>query len=107
MGVRRVGTGKQSALGGPRPNVCFGSKADILGGLRDVRFTPKSGHGSAENAHARPDGSLWHLMEKCASRHGDGDPAHGGRELQADLHATQFQNHASGVLQHDTTGAAH
>jgi hypothetical protein len=25
-------------------DVCFGSKADILGGLRDVRFTPESGH---------------------------------------------------------------
>jgi hypothetical protein len=27
-----------------RPHVRFGSEADILGGLRDVRFTPKSGH---------------------------------------------------------------
>jgi hypothetical protein len=26
-------------------NVRFGSKADILGYQRDVRFTPKSGHG--------------------------------------------------------------
>jgi hypothetical protein len=25
-------------------DVCFGSKADILGSLRNVRFTPKSGH---------------------------------------------------------------
>jgi len=25
-------------------DVRFGSKADILGGSRDVRFTPKSGH---------------------------------------------------------------
>ena len=25
-------------------DVRFGSGADILGGLRDVRFTPKSGH---------------------------------------------------------------
>jgi hypothetical protein len=31
-----------------RANVRFGSLADILGGLRDVRFTPKSGHGSAQ-----------------------------------------------------------
>ena len=29
------------------PNVRFGSKADIEACLRDVRFTPKSGHGSA------------------------------------------------------------
>jgi len=28
-------------------DVRFGSKADILGVLRDVRFTPKSGHWSA------------------------------------------------------------
>jgi hypothetical protein len=27
-----------------RADVSFGSKADILRGLRDVRFTPKSGH---------------------------------------------------------------
>jgi hypothetical protein len=27
------------------PDVRFGSKADILGYQRDVRFTPKSGHG--------------------------------------------------------------
>jgi hypothetical protein len=26
------------------PNVRFGSEADILGALHDVRFTPKSGH---------------------------------------------------------------
>ena len=26
------------------PKVRFGSKADILGSLRDVRFTPESGH---------------------------------------------------------------
>jgi len=28
-------------------NVRFGSKADIGEGATDVRFTPKSGHGSA------------------------------------------------------------
>jgi len=28
----------------PGPNVRYRSEADILGGLRDVRFTPKSGH---------------------------------------------------------------
>src|SRR5262252_7212048 len=28
-------------------NVRFGSEADILEGLRNVRFTPESGHGSA------------------------------------------------------------
>ena len=28
-------------------HVRFGSKADILGGLRHVRFTPKSGHQTA------------------------------------------------------------
>jgi len=28
-------------------HVRFGSKADILEGLRDVRFTPESGHGLA------------------------------------------------------------
>ena len=27
-----------------RTNVRFGSQADILGGLRDVRYSPKSGH---------------------------------------------------------------
>ena len=42
-------------------NVHFGSKADILGGLRDVRFTPESGH--------------WNSVAKCPlcakSRHGE------------------------------------
>jgi hypothetical protein len=33
----------QRALGG-HLDVRFGSKADILLGLRDVRFTPESGH---------------------------------------------------------------
>jgi hypothetical protein len=31
-------------------NVRFGSKADILGALRDVRFTPESGHRDSESA---------------------------------------------------------
>ena len=28
----------------PAVDVRFGSKADVLRGLRDVRFTPESGH---------------------------------------------------------------
>ena len=30
--------------GAPRPNVRFGSNADIRASITDVRFTPKSGH---------------------------------------------------------------
>src|SRR6516165_1951005 len=33
----------------PPPNVRFGSKADIQRRLSDVRFTPKSRHGSARS----------------------------------------------------------
>ena len=35
-----------------RPNVRFGSKADILGGLDDVRFTPNSGHQNWLGSHS-------------------------------------------------------
>src|SRR5262249_1125554 len=35
----------------PGFDVRFGSKADILGGLCDVRFTPKSGHRSAPSRY--------------------------------------------------------
>jgi hypothetical protein len=31
----------------PTAHVCFGSKADIAARPHNVRFTPKSGHGSA------------------------------------------------------------
>ena len=34
--------------GGLETDVRFGSLADIVGGLRDVRFTPESGHQSAQ-----------------------------------------------------------
>jgi len=33
----------------PDPASGLRSKADILGSFRDVRFTPKSGHGSARS----------------------------------------------------------
>src|SRR6516164_2112582 len=42
-------------------DVCFGSKSDIGEGAIDVRFTPKSGHGSASRRdpfHTQPGDNL-------------------------------------------------
>ncbi len=57
-----------------RTYVRYGSKADISGVIRDVRFTPESGHwpiGSeclllAKSGHSHPDKTFIGRIEKAA-----------------------------------------
>jgi hypothetical protein len=44
-------------------DVCFGSKADIRGGLRDVRFTPESRHQLTHSIKKHSHASrTWHQL---------------------------------------------
>src|SRR6516162_2110339 len=58
-----------------RPNVRFGSKADIGEGATDVRFTPESGHCSVHSVFAAPEASASSALLNASTLAATADPS--------------------------------
>ena len=72
----------QIRSGDSRPNVCFGSLADISERIKDVRFTPESGHAERQSHSVLDTRALLSMLKVVIPPGGSAKPhIHKGFEL--------------------------